>query len=78
MSASSGRITQDVAAAERPTADPTSLERMREAPTHPGEVFLKQFLEAAALGIVTPQPRACWGERRAHDRIRPRKAAANV
>ena len=47
MSASSERITQDAAAAERPASDAMSLERMRRPPTHPGEIFLKQFLEGS-------------------------------
>lgn len=44
MSASSAKITQDAEAAKRPGEDPMSLARMRRAPTHPGEMFLEEFL----------------------------------
>ena len=47
MAESSERIVQDASAAERPPSDPMSLERMRRAPTHPGEIFLRQFLEGS-------------------------------
>jgi addiction module HigA family antidote len=53
MSASSEKITQDAAAAERPATDPMSLTRMRRAPTHPGEIFREDYLESS---VPDPEP----------------------
>src|SRR5688572_22406203 len=48
MSASSAKTTPAAAAADR--SEPMSLARMRRAPTHPGEIFLEEFLEGGARG----------------------------
>ena len=47
-SASSEQFALDVAAADRSASDPMSLERMDRAPTHPGEIFMRDFLEGGA------------------------------
>jgi addiction module HigA family antidote len=58
LSASSDQIALDVAAADRPASDPMSLERMDRAPTHPGEIFKRDFLEGGAWGEQAAAARA--------------------
>jgi addiction module HigA family antidote len=68
MSASFEKIAQDVAAADRPASDPMSLERMDRAPTHPGEIFIRDFLESGAWGKQTAAARAMgWRFSRLND-----------
>ena len=58
MSASSDQIALDVAAADRPASDPMNLERMDRAPTHPGEIFKRDFLNGGAWGEQAAAARA--------------------
>jgi addiction module HigA family antidote len=45
-----------------------SLARMRRAPTHPGEVFLQEFLEGGAWGKQAAAARAMgWTTNRMND-----------
>ena len=68
MSESSEKIAQDVVAADRPVSDPMSLERLDRPPTHPGEIFKRDFLEGGAWGKQIAASRAMgWSFNRMND-----------
>lgn len=67
-SASSGKTTQAAGVAKRPNADPMSLTRMRRAPTHPGEIFLEEFLAGGEHGKQAAAARALgWSTNRMNE-----------
>ena len=68
MSESSEKIAQDVVAADRPVSDRMSLERLDRPPTHPGEIFKRDFLEGGAWGKQIAASRAMgWSFNRMND-----------
>jgi addiction module HigA family antidote len=76
MSASSSEtIAQDVAAADRPASDPMSLKHMQRAPTHPGEIFQRDFLDSGAWGKQASAARAMgWRVSRVYDFVRGKRS----